>query len=59
MSAGYENQTSEFACVHCWHDFRGPLWIVLPDGHVVQKCCHCEQTRTIHVEHAHGREESR
>lgn len=41
---------------HCWHAFRGPIWMVIPDGHMVQKCCQCEATRTVHVEHAGGHE---
>lgn len=36
---------------HCWHAFRGPLLMVVPDGHIVQKCCSCKATRTIHVDH--------
>ena len=37
---------------HCWHAHRGPIWMVLPDGHIVQKCCECGAIRTVHVEHA-------
>lgn len=36
---------------HCWHMHRGPIWMVIPDGHVVQKCCKCPHTRTIHSDH--------
>ena len=36
---------------HCWHMHRGPIWMVVPDGHVVQKCCKCPHTRTIHGDH--------
>lgn len=39
----------------CFHDYRGAIWMVIPDGHVLQKCCKCEATRLIHVDHAHGR----
>lgn len=42
--------------VHCWHALRGPIWMVIPDGHTVQKCCECSATRTIHVDHALGRD---
>lgn len=38
---------------HCWHLHRGPLMMVLRDGHVVQNCCKCQATRTVHGEHAH------
>jgi hypothetical protein len=38
---------------HCWHAYRGALHMVIPDGHTVQKCCKCEATRTIHMDHAH------
>lgn len=38
---------------HCWHALRGPIWMVVPDGHTVQKCCGCNATRTIHVDHAY------
>lgn len=40
------------AHTHCWHVFRGPLLMVVPDGHVVQKCCGCATTRVIHADHA-------
>ena len=36
---------------HCWHDYRGAIWMVIPDGHIVQKCCKCPKTRVIHAEH--------
>lgn len=38
---------------HCWHQFHGPIWMVIPDGHTVQKCCKCDAVRTVHVEHLH------
>ena len=37
---------------HCWHAKRGPIWMVLKDGHIVQQCCHCTTTRTVHADHA-------
>jgi len=40
---------------HCFHLFRGPIHMVIPDGHVVQKCCTCERTRTVHADHAYDR----
>jgi len=36
---------------HCWHTTRNPEYIVLPDGHITQKCCQCQATRIIHVDH--------
>lgn len=40
-------------CRHCWHQHRGPIWMVIPDGHTVQECCKCHAHRTVHVEHIH------
>ncbi len=37
---------------HCWHVKRGAIWMVVKDGHVIQECCHCPATRSIHAEHA-------
>lgn len=37
---------------HCFHLFRGVFHMVLPDGHVLEKCCKCQQTRVIHAEHS-------
>lgn len=39
---------------HCYHAYHGPIWMVIPDGHIVQKCCKCEATRLVHIDHAHG-----
>jgi len=36
---------------HCYHSFRGPIHVVVPEGHVVEKCCKCHSTRVIHVDH--------
>ena len=36
---------------HCWHDYHGPIWMVLRDGLVIQRCCTCSASRTIHTEH--------
>ena len=38
---------------HCYHVFRGVIFMVVPDGHIVQKCCKCEAQRVIHTDHAH------
>jgi len=45
--AGLTNHT------HCWHLFRGALLMVVPDGHIVEKCCKCTATRSLHRDHAH------
>lgn len=37
---------------HCWHQYRGPILMVIPDGHTIQNCCKCPETRTIHIDHA-------
>jgi len=38
---------------HCWHVYSGPIHMVIPNGHIVQQCCKCESTRTVHVDHAY------
>jgi hypothetical protein len=38
--------------IHCWHRHEGPIWMVIPNGHVVQKCCKCPAMRTMHRDHA-------
>lgn len=38
-------------CTHCWHRFMGWYHMVLPDGHVLQKCCKCPKTRSVHFAH--------
>ena len=38
----------------CFHLYGGPIWMVIPDGHVVEKCCQCNCTRTVHAEHRDG-----
>jgi len=40
--------------VHCWHAHEGPLFMVVPDGHIVQECCKCQAHRTIHRDHAYS-----
>lgn len=46
---GKVSETAEHQ--HCWHAHRGPLWMVLKDGQVVQVCCKCDKHRTIHADH--------
>jgi hypothetical protein len=36
---------------HCFHRFYGIIHMVVPDGHVLEKCCGCDATRTVHIEH--------
>lgn len=48
-------QRALFACDHCFHPFRGPLLMVVQDGHVVVKCCKCPETKTEHADHLHNR----
>lgn len=36
---------------HCMHPFTGVLHMVVPDGHVVEKCCKCPHMETRHVAH--------
>ena len=38
-------------CQHCWHLKQGPIYMVVNDGHVVQKCCHCGAIRQVHRDH--------
>jgi hypothetical protein len=42
---------------HCWRMYRGPISMVIPDGHTVQQCCKCQTIRTVHVDHAVDRQE--
>lgn len=37
---------------HCWHFFYGPGINLVPDGHVVEKCCQCPATQTVPVTEA-------
>ena len=39
-------------CHHCWHVHDGPMWIIIPDGHIIQACCVCKIKRIIHQDHA-------
>lgn len=51
MATKFQIEISNDGHQHCWHAYQGPIWMVLPNGHVVQKCCHCAASRTIHAEH--------
>lgn len=51
MSHWNEQLNEKCGCNHCWHQKRGPIWMVVPDGHTVQECCKCHACRTIHVDH--------
>lgn len=31
---------------HCYHLYTGPLYMSVPDGHVVLKCCKCPKLKT-------------
>jgi hypothetical protein len=37
---------------HCWHRKTGAIWMVVKDGHVIQECCRCDATRSVHADHA-------
>jgi len=37
---------------HCWHSYRGPILMVIKDGHVLEKCCECGAIRQVHIEHS-------
>ncbi len=41
-------------CQHCFHRYEGPVWMVLPDGHVLEKCCRCGWAGNVHRDHAHA-----
>ena len=43
-----------FGCNHCWHPYTGPIHMVVPEGHVIEKCCKCDEHRTRHVGHGFG-----
>lgn len=36
---------------HCYHPRRGPIHMLVPDGHVVEQCCSCGKVRTVHAAH--------
>lgn len=39
------------SCNHCWHVHRGPLLLVVRDGHVPMSCCKCGAIQTMHADH--------
>lgn len=57
----YDLQPKEQNHEHCFHAYRGAIHMVVPDGHVLEKCCKCETTRMIHVDHQfdHARQNKR
>jgi hypothetical protein len=40
------------SCSHCFHLFTGPIWMIIPDGQVLEKCCKCGATRLVHIDHS-------
>ena len=38
---------------HCFHPYCGVIHMVIPDGHVLVKCCQCEHMETRHAAHVH------
>jgi hypothetical protein len=56
-----DNQTrvNDGCTVHCFHQKEGPVWMVVPDGHIVQECCRCHEIRVIHLDHAAHRNVAR
>lgn len=36
---------------HCLHSYTGPILMVVPNGHVVLKCCQCKCMVTRHPGH--------
>lgn len=43
--------TTPNPCDHCWHNQAQPHHMVLEDGHVLQRCCQCGDTRQVHVDY--------
>lgn len=40
-------------CDHCYHAYCGPIWMVIPQGHVILQCCKCHQMTVVHHDHWH------
>jgi hypothetical protein len=40
---------------HCFHTYNGIIHMVIPDGHILEKCCQCPTTRLVHMEHRNER----
>lgn len=36
---------------HCFHLYQGIIYMCLPDGHVMLKCCKCDEKKTEHRDH--------
>lgn len=36
---------------HCYHPRKGPIHMVVPDGHVVMECCKCSVMEVVHIDH--------
>jgi len=47
----YNTSHTQTCTDHCYHIYQGSFMRVLPDGHVLQKCCNCCSTRTVHKDH--------
>jgi hypothetical protein len=39
---------------HCMRPYEGVLHMVVPNGHVVVKCCECPHMETRHMAHVVG-----
>lgn len=39
----------------CWHQSSEAMMILLRPGQIVQVCCKCSATRTVHADHAWDR----
>lgn len=45
-------RAEERCVVEChYHLDTGPILMVLKPGHVLERCCRCQGTRQVHVEH--------
>lgn len=47
----WQKDSKEHGHEHCFHAYRGAIHMVIPDGHVLEKCCKCETTRMVHIDH--------
>lgn len=47
-----DTNSKQEICDHYWHANRGAMMVCLPDGFIVQRCCKCHETRSIHADHA-------
>lgn len=37
---------------HCWHAYSDSYMMVFKPGEILQNCCKCPKTQTIHRNHA-------